>query len=196
MSGYNLKLTDREADIIYSSLMRYKVDTVKKNQEVHELLCRVERLQLAPEPTRVFGTFDLVLRDDPTYITGDAIKDAPTGLYKVHWGNSNTPTLCAVVAGDGDCNYKKVYETSTASWWPLVSNIDKLEPILLDEPIKQEPVPEVGRWYFVKANEASPKYVPMECILHDSRLMFTNMLTKAPIDDWYAWDTTPIERAE
>ena len=136
MSGYNLKLTDREADIIYSSLMRYKVDTVKKNQEVHELLCRVERLQLAPEPTRVFGTFDLVLRDeDPTYITGDAIKDAPTGLYisalgKFKYSNPFVRLSQEMV----DCNYKKVYETSTASWWPLVSNIDKLEPILLDEP--------------------------------------------------------------
>ena len=131
------------------------------------------------------------------YITGDAIKDAPTGLYRVHCeGETKNGFIYADDRGN-----KRIQLSSEAHCGSLSGcRTDlKLEPLYLDEPIKAKPVPIVGKLYYVtknKGDEEAPMFFgncngdqsfwELNC---DSGYWHT-----IPLDDVHAWDEKPIER--
>ena len=121
------------------------------------------------------------------YITGDDIKDAPTGLYRVHldMGGIRLVSISRFNRETGKVNY-----TDTGTWEYLEHlNLCKLEPLYLDEPIKAKPVPIVGKWYWVKLAKDS-EYTPMKCSEFEGDLLFSHAFS---LSATYAWVEEPME---
>ena len=154
----------------------------------------VEALQLLGKSQKnAFIFLELMnkLNAEPQYITDDAIKDAPTGLYRADVKGETPNSLCSVFI-NGDCGISLMV-VSSGEWWPINSHkILKLEPLYLDEPVKPKAVPVVGEWYWVKLARDNA-YTPKKCFEYEGELIFSYACS---LSATYAWDETPIERPQ
>lgn len=128
----------------------------------------------------------------PQFITGDAIKDAPTGLYRVHYIYAG---ICnAVIYRERN---QKLYLVDSGGERSILEHrrIAKLEPLHLDYPIKQEPVPEVGKWYWVRVSSGSSWQVGLYIKLNRN-LIFRVLNAHYDLSEVYSWHPTPIELPE